>query len=90
MNMNYEYGLKIGMLRMIRKNTKNIPLSELYSSISSLSYAGDIRYMFKVENTNKVANIVQNNLPAYNNIYLPLLRNLKDKLKPDTIDFNDR
>lgn len=48
MNTNYEYGLKIGMLRMIRKNTNNIKLSELYSSISSLSYVGDIRYLFKV------------------------------------------
>lgn len=55
---------------------QKINLVDLYMKISELSYMGDVRFAVSVENSNKVRNIVLNNLEKFNEVYFPLLREL--------------
>lgn len=56
---------------------------ELYEKITSLSYMGDPRMRFGSENSNKVRNIVANQLPNFRQLYVPLIDNLPN------VRFND-
>ncbi|RKF54833.1 Phosphatidate cytidylyltransferase, mitochondrial [Erysiphe neolycopersici] len=49
---------------------------ELYSTISSLSYIGDLRMTLPTENPRKVTSIVAYNLPNFRRLYLPLIEKL--------------
>ncbi|POS85185.1 hypothetical protein EPUL_003760, partial [Erysiphe pulchra] len=49
---------------------------ELYSTISSLSYIGDLRMTLPTENPRKVDSIVAYNLPNFRRLYLPLILDL--------------
>ena len=49
---------------------------DLYSTIAGISYLGDPRMSLPTENPNKVANIVQNQLPNFRRLYAPLIDNL--------------
>lgn len=60
---------------MIKK--QKINLIDLYMKIAELSYMGDVRFAVSVENTNKVRNIVVNNLDNFNAVYFPLIRELE-------------
>ena len=51
---------------------------------------GDIRYTFAVENKNKVSNIVNNNLAAFDEIYLPLLQKLRENTTSETIKLKQK
>lgn len=70
--------LTVGLLNLIGKVslTQPTPIDTLYSSISNISYAGDIRHTIAVENKNKVDNIVRNNRKAFATIYEPFLKSL--------------
>lgn len=46
---------------------------ELYTKIASISYMGDPRMDFKGEDPNKIRNIVSNQLPAFRQLYAPLV-----------------
>ncbi|KAL9005689.1 MAG: hypothetical protein Q9188_001548 [Gyalolechia gomerana] len=49
---------------------------ELYGTIAGLSYLGDPRMALPAENPNKVANIVNYQLPNFRRLYAPLIENL--------------
>jgi translocator assembly and maintenance protein 41 len=49
------------------------PLNDLYHTISSISYLGDIRVQLKAENKNKVQNIVTPNINQFNKLYSPII-----------------
>ena len=49
---------------------------DFYSTIAGLSYMGDPRVTFSMENPNKIANIVNNQLPNFRQLYAPLVENL--------------
>lgn len=50
--------------------------SQLYSTISGISYLGDPRMSLPTENKNKVDNIVSNNMIHFRRLYAPLIKNL--------------
>ncbi|KAH7324717.1 mitochondrial import protein MMP37 [Stachybotrys elegans] len=50
--------------------------SQLYSTISGLSYLGDPRMSLPTENLSKVDNIVQNNMVHFRRLYAPLIKAL--------------
>ena len=56
---------------------------DLYSTIASISYLGDLRMSLPTENPRKIANIVGHNLPNFRRLYAPLIETLPN------IDFND-
>lgn len=49
----------------------------LYLEIAGLSYVGDIRFVVGAENRNKVTNIVDANLGAFQQLYRPLLEEVE-------------
>jgi hypothetical protein len=51
---------------------------DLYTTLCSLSYKGDIRMKFKMENPNKVSNIVKGSLDGLNELYIPRLKMLEE------------
>ncbi|CDW81185.1 UNKNOWN [Stylonychia lemnae] len=55
---------------------KNVHLMDLYTDLCSLSYRGDIRMRFKMENPNKVKNVVLGSFDLLNEVYQPRLKNL--------------
>lgn len=50
--------------------------SQLYGTISSLSYMGDPRMALPTENKSKVTNIVDNNMVHFRRLYAPLVKTL--------------
>ena len=49
---------------------------DLYNTIAGISYLGDLRMSLPTENQNKVANIVNHQLPNFRRLYAPLILNL--------------
>ena len=49
---------------------------DLYNTITGISYLGDPRMSLGAENLNKVANIVNHQLPNFRRLYAPLIENL--------------
>jgi hypothetical protein len=60
-----------------------VSLNELLLTICGLSYKGDIRMRFKMENKNKIANIVEGNKDLLSELYLPILIDMEaeDRVK---------
>lgn len=56
---------------------------ELYNTIASISYLGDLRMTLPTENPRKVDNIVGHNLPNFRRLYAPLVETLPN------VEFND-
>ena len=56
---------------------------ELYSTIASISYMGDLRMSLLAEDARKVLNIVQSQLPKFRALYAPVIETLPN------ISFND-
>jgi translocator assembly and maintenance protein 41 len=52
--------------------------TQLFETITSLSYMGDFRTMIRAENPNKIRNIVALQLDEFEKLYLPLMINLSD------------
>ncbi|KAH7031620.1 mitochondrial matrix Mmp37-domain-containing protein [Microdochium trichocladiopsis] len=49
---------------------------QLYATIASISYLGDVRMAFPTEDPRKVANIVNNNMVNFRRLYVPLIESL--------------
>ena len=58
---------------------KNVHLMDLYTTLCEFSYKGDIRMRFKMENPNKVKNVVLGSFDAMNSLYMPRLKQLEKK-----------
>ena len=54
----------------------DVSLEDLITTIVSFSMKGDIRMKYKMENPNKIANLVQGNYKELTNLYLPRLLEL--------------
>jgi len=50
--------------------------NQLYSTITSLSYMGDPRMTYGSESSSKIRNIVENQLPNFRQLYVPLIEAL--------------
>ena len=64
--------LRTALLRLPSTFTEQ----DLYGSIAGISYLGDPRMSLPTENPNKVANIVNHQLPNFRRLYAPLIENL--------------
>lgn len=58
-------------------NIKNLHLMDLYTDLCGFSYKGDIRMKLKLENPNKVKNVVIGSFDSLNELYLPRLKQLE-------------
>jgi mitochondrial translocator assembly and maintenance protein 41 len=56
-----------------------VNMLELLTTLCNFSYKGDIRMRWKMENPNKVKNIVLGQLEGLNDLYLPFMRELQDR-----------
>lgn len=74
---------------LILNYDKQITYNELFETICSLSYIGDIRMFFKCENPNKIKNIVDASMYEYRKMYinedLYVIRNGNIKVNIDKI-----
>lgn len=55
---------------------QSVPLESLLETIVGFSYKGDVRMRMKMENPQKVANLVKGNSEQLHQIYLPLVLEL--------------
>jgi hypothetical protein len=65
-----------------------VTLEQLFMTLCAFSYKGDIRMQFKMENPDKVKNVVQGSLQLLSELYLPVL--LQMQAEPNSpISFKD-
>ena len=71
---------QVNLLSAVRASLLLLPESftekQLYSTIAGISYLGDPRMSLPSENPHKVANIVDNQLANFRQLYAPLIENL--------------
>lgn len=71
---------QVNLLSAVRAALLLLPESftetQLYSTIAGISYLGDPRMTLPTENPRKVANIVENQLANFRQLYAPLIENL--------------
>jgi translocator assembly and maintenance protein 41 len=63
--------------------------SQLYSTISGISYLGDPRMVLPTENKSKVTNIVSNNMVHFRRLYAPLIKTLPNVAFADQCRLDD-
>ncbi|EEB08408.1 matrix protein import protein [Schizosaccharomyces japonicus yFS275] len=63
--------------------------AELYSTIASLSYLGDVRMSAMAENPQKVKNIVAAQFPLFRKLYLPLIHQVGNIRADNAEQLND-
>lgn len=63
--------------------------SQLYSTISGISYLGDPRMSLPTENKSKVSNIVDNNMVHFRRLYAPLIKTLPNVTFVDPARLDD-
>ena len=54
-----------------------VPLFDLFLKLCNFSYKGDVRMKWKMENPNKVSNLVSGSYEGLVELYLPFLRDLE-------------
>ncbi|KAL1960836.1 hypothetical protein VTO42DRAFT_5819 [Malbranchea cinnamomea] len=77
--MNLLSALRVAMLLLPPDFTEH----QLYSTIASISYMGDLRMTFSAEDPKKVNNIVTAQMTNFRRLYAPLIETLPN------LDFND-
>ena len=55
-----------------------IPIEQLFGTLCNFSYKGDIRMRWKMENPDKVKNIVQGSISELNQVYSDRLIQMQD------------
>lgn len=72
---NRDHALNLAVLLNYHK--LECSLEDIYLSICSFSYKGDVRMKFKMENPNKVKNIVSGSRDGLDQLYKPRLTELQ-------------
>ena len=67
----------------------SVTLEELFTTIVGFSMKGDIRMKFKMENPNKVKNLVHGSFTELTDLYLPLILEMAEEKKPAPKMMND-
>jgi hypothetical protein len=82
---NVRSALELSILLNFKTGLTNegVSLHDLLVTICGLSYKGDIRMRFKMENKDKIANIVEGNKNLLSELYLPILIDMEaeDRVK---------
>lgn len=81
---NRENALRVALLLLPEEKSN---LNDLYFQLCSLSYFGDIRMYFRMENPNKVSNIAKGSFDELHEIYSEVNKDLYT-LTDETIDIN--
>lgn len=81
MQTNLKNALKFGLFLNAREamGKEGVPMETLLLTICGLSYRGDLRMRMKMENANKVKNIVEGNKEQLSALYLPKALELQEE-----------
>ena len=85
MNKNAQMALNLALFLNVHKT--EVSLEELFTTIVGLSFHGDIRMQYKMENPNKIGNLVAGSMDSLTDLYLPKL--LEMQAETNTFRFND-
>jgi len=66
-----------------------VEVLDLYTTLCNFSYKGDIRMRWKMENPNKVKNIVLGSLAGLHEIYIPRLQKSEEEGFLKIIEWNE-
>ena len=75
MDTNYRNALNLAIF--MHYHELNVSLKQLFTTLVAFSMRGDIRMKYKMENPNKVANLVEGSFLELTDLYLPLLLELQ-------------
>ena len=85
MDRNVRMALNLALFLNVHKT--EVSLEELFTTIVGLSFHGDIRMQFKMENPDKIGNLVAGSMDSLTDLYLPKL--LEMQAETNTFRFND-
>lgn len=60
----------------------SVTLRELFTTLVGFSMKGDIRMKYKMENPNKINNLVEGSFKELTDLYLPLLLEMQEEENP--------
>ena len=85
MNTNVDMALNLALFLNVHKI--EVSLEELFHTIVGLSFHGDIRMKYKMENPNKIRNLVEGSMDALTDLYFPKLLEMQAEM--NTFRFSD-
>ena len=71
MDINAKLALNLALFLNVHKS--EVSLEDLFHTIVGLSYQGDIRMQYKMENPDKISNLVKGSMDGLTDLYLPKL-----------------
>ena len=74
--MDLNIGNALNLALFMHYHELEVSLKDLFTTLVAFSMKGDIRMTFKMENPNKVANLVEGSFKELTDLYLPLLLEL--------------
>ena len=74
MTTNVENALNLAIF--MHYHEQEVSLHDLFTTIVGFSMKGDIRMKYKMENPNKIGNLVEGSFKELTDLYLPLLLEL--------------
>eukprot|EP00347_Sterkiella_histriomuscorum_P008238 403345852 len=83
---NRDQALNLALFMNFHNPHKNLHLMDLYTDLCGFSYKGDIRMRMKMENPNKVKNVVIGSFDQLNEVYMPRLKQLEKNGYIEQID----
>jgi hypothetical protein len=68
-----------------------VSITDLMTTLVGFSFTGDIRMQYKMENPDKIANIVKGNLAGLSDLYIDLLLEMQEDRedRPGILKFRD-
>ena len=85
METNAKLALNLALFLNVHKS--EVSLEDLFHTIVGLSYKGDIRMQYKMENPDKIINLVKGSMDGLTDLYLPKL--LEMQAESNAFRFND-
>ena len=74
--MDLNIGNALNLALFMHYHELEVSLKDLFTTLVAFSMKGDIRMTYKMENPNKVANLVEGSFKELTDLYLPLLLEL--------------